>query len=86
MILDIVKAGMERILQERGLLRGDRALILQVWADKGVRATILEGKGRATRTLATATAEKVRGSPKDLRNGLLGALIARLNESKGGEP
>lgn len=84
--LDLLREGMERVLREKGLMQGDRVLVLQGWSKAGIRATLLEGKGRATRTIATATMETPRGSLKDRRNGLCGALIAKLNESNGGEP
>jgi hypothetical protein len=84
--LDLLREGMERVLRGKGLMEGDRALVLQGWSEAGIRATLLEGKGKKTRTLATATMATPRGSLRDRRNGLCGALIARLNESKGGEP
>lgn len=74
--MDQVKLKVEKALREKGLLE-KRELVWEKFG-VGVRVTLIEGRDRQTRTVATITTESLRGTPRDQANGIVGALIAKI--------
>lgn len=80
-MIEIVKARVERALRERGFLGAGAELVWTPYNAGGIRVTVVRRLGRRQVESRSAAAASVRASARDLANGLIGNLLAKMKEA-----
>jgi len=80
-MVEALKAKVERSLRERGLLGDGSELVWTPYNADGIRVSLVRHLGRRRVETRSASASSLRGSARDLANGLVGNLLAQMKEA-----
>lgn len=80
-MIEVVKVKVAKALRERGLLGAGADLVWTPYNGTGIRVTLVRRLERRRFESRSAAASSVRGSARDLANGLVGNLLAQMKEA-----